>query len=124
VYRHFILERDYPQVPAIQFGHWRPESISALLLRSRDNRIFDDLDAALFLEVGAFTQNLVLEVLGESIGRHGGVERTSQQATFRKRHHAIARHDEVIQCPDIHQRERLFERLRQKLISARRLGDA
>ena len=48
----------------------------------------------------------------------------SDESTFRKRHDAIARHDEVIQCPDIDKRERLFECLREKLVSARRLGDA
>ena len=53
-----------------------------------------------------------------------GVELTSQKSAFRKRHDAIARHDEVIQCPDIDKRERLFECLREKLVSARRLGDA
>ena len=53
-----------------------------------------------------------------------GVELTSQKATFRERHDAIARHDEVIQRSDIDKRERLFERLREKLVSARRLGDA
>ena len=48
----------------------------------------------------------------------------SDESTFRKRHNAIARHDEVIECPDIDQRQRLFECLRQQFVGARRLGDA
>ena len=47
-----------------------------------------------------------------------GVELTSQKSAFRKRHDAIARDNEVIQCPDVDKRERLFECLREKLVSA------
>ena len=47
-----------------------------------------------------------------------------QQSPFRERHHPATRHDEMVKHAHIHQRERLLQRLRQRLVGTRRFGNA
>jgi hypothetical protein len=47
----------------------------------------------------------------------------SQQSSFRERHHAMPRHDEMVERADIDECERLLQRLCEQLVGARRLGD-
>lgn len=48
----------------------------------------------------------------------------SQQPALRKAQHVVARDNQVVQHPHVHQRERSFQHLRQVVIGPRRLGNA
>ena len=49
---HFILKRDNPQVTALQLGNLAPEPVPIVLLGSGSNRVVENANAPLFLDVG------------------------------------------------------------------------
>ena len=68
--RHSILERNYPQVPAVELLDCRPEPVSIWLLWGQGDRVFNRSNTPLLPDVGALAQDFVLEVLGKAIDRH------------------------------------------------------
>ena len=66
----FVLEGYHPQHAPLQFFDPSPEPIAVLLLPFASDRVFQNPDAPLLLEIGALPQHLILEVGREPIRRH------------------------------------------------------
>ncbi len=52
--RHFVIKCDYPQNPTTKFRDCSPEPETIFLLRFAPDGVFEDLNAPLLLQVGAF----------------------------------------------------------------------
>mgnify|MGYP003395090155 CR=1 FL=1 len=67
---HFSLKRDYPQVSTIKLQNLAPESVPISFLWLRAQGVVENPGAPFLLQVGAFAQDLLLEVFGESVADH------------------------------------------------------
>jgi hypothetical protein len=65
-----VLEGYHPQHAPPKLVDPSPEPIAVLLLRFTSERVFQNSDAPLLLEIGALPQHLILEVGSEPIRRH------------------------------------------------------
>jgi hypothetical protein len=65
-----IGKRDHPQVAATQFRHQTPESVSPVRLALDPDGMPQHTCTPLFPEIGAFSQDIILEVIGKSAGSH------------------------------------------------------
>jgi hypothetical protein len=70
VNRDLVFQRHHPQQSTSHLRNRTPEAKTVMFLGLGSEGVFDHANAPLFLDIGPLSQNFVLKIVGESVGRH------------------------------------------------------